>query len=255
VDEALDWLDRERAWLPGGDLVPSSQLLLTRALRLAGDPTAAEVADALITATAGRPSIHAAAVAERAHLAGDLGLHHEALRIRSARGLVLGCVDSLEAIAAILADQGDPGTAGVLSAAAARARAEHGYNGGTHNGGTHNGGTHNGGTHNGGTYNGDTYNGDMVAPDAMDLADAVALAQRARGPRRRPASGWASLTPTEESVVALAVQGLSNPDIAARLYIGRGTVNTHLSHVYAKLGVANRTDLTRLATLRAQEPP
>ena len=52
--------------------------------------------------------------------------------------------------------------------------------------------------------------------------------------------------------IALAAQGLSNPDIAARLYISRGTVKTHLAHVYAKLGVVNRTDLARLATLRDQ---
>lgn len=86
----------------------------------------------------------------------------------------------------------------------------------------------------------------------MNLPDAIALAQRSRGPRRRPATGWESLTPTENSVVELAVQGLSNPDIAARLYISRGTVKTHLAHIYAKLGAANRTDLTRLALLRDQ---
>ncbi|HEV3169503.1 MAG TPA: helix-turn-helix transcriptional regulator [Actinocrinis sp.] len=86
----------------------------------------------------------------------------------------------------------------------------------------------------------------------MDLPGAIALAQRARGPRRRPSTGWGSLTPTEQSVVELAAQGLSNPEIAARLYISRGTVKTHLAYVYAKLGAANRTDLTRLATLRDQ---
>ncbi|MFI6776174.1 helix-turn-helix transcriptional regulator [Nocardia sp. NPDC050412] len=38
-------------------------------------------------------------------------------------------------------------------------------------------------------------------------------------------SGWKSLTPTERSVVELAVSGLTNPAIAARLFISRGTVN------------------------------
>jgi DNA-binding NarL/FixJ family response regulator len=51
---------------------------------------------------------------------------------------------------------------------------------------------------------------------------------------------------TKRSVVELAVSGLSNPDIAARLFMSRGTVKTHLAHVYAKLGVANRTELARL---------
>ena len=37
--------------------------------------------------------------------------------------------------------------------------------------------------------------------------------------------------------------GLSNPEVGRRLFMSRGTVKTHLSHVYAKLGVANRTEL------------
>jgi len=91
----------------------------------------------------------------------------------------------------------------------------------------------------------------------MDVRAAVAYAAKARGPRRRPDAGWASLTPAELSVVELAVRGLSNVEIAARLFVGRGTVKTHLAHVYAKLQVANRTELARLATERrdaASEP-
>ena len=44
----------------------------------------------------------------------------------------------------------------------------------------------------------------------------------------------------------LAVDGLTNPEIGARLFMSRSTVKTHLSHVYAKLGVANRTELAAL---------
>jgi len=43
--------------------------------------------------------------------------------------------------------------------------------------------------------------------------------------------------------VRLVAEGLSNPEIGARLFMSRSTVKTHLSHVYAKLGVANRTEL------------
>jgi DNA-binding NarL/FixJ family response regulator len=44
------------------------------------------------------------------------------------------------------------------------------------------------------------------------------------------------------------VSGMTNPEIASRLFVSRATVKTHLSHVYAKLGVANRTELAALAT-------
>jgi DNA-binding NarL/FixJ family response regulator len=44
-------------------------------------------------------------------------------------------------------------------------------------------------------------------------------------------------------VVRLAVEGLNNPEIGAKLYMSRSTVKTHLSHVFAKVGVANRTEL------------
>jgi DNA-binding NarL/FixJ family response regulator len=47
------------------------------------------------------------------------------------------------------------------------------------------------------------------------------------------------------------VDGLTNPEIGTRLLMSRGTVKTHLSHVFAKLGVANRTEL---ATLASQQP-
>jgi DNA-binding CsgD family transcriptional regulator len=81
----------------------------------------------------------------------------------------------------------------------------------------------------------------------MSLAEAAAYASRARGSRRRPDDGWESLTPTEAEVVRLAVDGLTNPEIGARLFMSRSTVKTHLAHVYAKLGVANRTELAARA--------
>ncbi|MCU1448355.1 MAG: regulatory protein LuxR, partial [Acidimicrobiales bacterium] len=62
--------------------------------------------------------------------------------------------------------------------------------------------------------------------EALVLDDAVAYATRARGERRRPSSGWASLTPTETDVVRLVAEGLTNPDIAARLFVSRATVKT-----------------------------
>jgi len=84
---------------------------------------------------------------------------------------------------------------------------------------------------------------------ALPLTDAIAYARRGRGPRDRPPVGWASLTPVELDVARLAASGSSNPEIAARLFIARGTVKMHLSNAYRKLGVANRVELaTAIAT-------
>ena len=78
---------------------------------------------------------------------------------------------------------------------------------------------------------------------ALGLHELVAYVRRARGERRRPAFGWESLTPTESQVVELAAAGLSNRLIGEQLFISAGTVKVHLSHAYAKLDVANRTEL------------
>jgi predicted ATPase/DNA-binding CsgD family transcriptional regulator len=86
----------------------------------------------------------------------------------------------------------------------------------------------------------------------LSLAEAVAYAQRGRGEHADATHGWASLSPVERQVVELASQGLSNPDIARALFISRNTVKVYLSRAYAKLGVANRTELARLATRHSQ---
>jgi DNA-binding NarL/FixJ family response regulator len=80
----------------------------------------------------------------------------------------------------------------------------------------------------------------------------VAYAQRGRGEHADATYGWASLSPVERQVVELASQGLSNPDIAKELFISRNTVKVYLSRAYAKLGVANRTELALLVTRHSQ---
>ena len=82
----------------------------------------------------------------------------------------------------------------------------------------------------------------------LSLEEAVTYAQRGRGERAAATRGWASLSPTERQVVELASQGQSNPEIAGDLFMSRHTVKAHLAHAYIKLGVANRTELARLAT-------
>jgi predicted ATPase/DNA-binding CsgD family transcriptional regulator len=221
----------------------------------------------------GVPHLEADALDEQAHLAartGDPdaaeGRYHRALAIRVDHGFRTGMVDSLEALAALAApsalsdssvppsvpsDSGDPAVdpaAGAeavrLLAAADAARTAIGY-----------------------------ARAAVAEPDrqavlaalrdavgdegfaeawsagaALSLDEAVALVRRTRGTRRRPSTGWASLTPTELDVARCVVDGLSNPQIGDRLFMGRGTVKTHLSHIYAKLGIANRTELATLAS-------
>jgi DNA-binding CsgD family transcriptional regulator len=64
-----------------------------------------------------------------------------------------------------------------------------------------------------------------------------------RGPRRRPAHGWQSLTTTERSVSHLVAEGLTNREVAKRLHISPHTVNSHLRHAFEKLSVSNRAAL------------
>jgi DNA-binding NarL/FixJ family response regulator len=53
------------------------------------------------------------------------------------------------------------------------------------------------------------------------------------------------LTPAEERVAALVAEGRPNREVAAALYLSENTVESHLSHIYAKLGVRSRTELAR----------
>jgi DNA-binding CsgD family transcriptional regulator len=82
---------------------------------------------------------------------------------------------------------------------------------------------------------------------ALSVEEAIAYAQRGRGERKRPNSGWASLTPTELDVVRLVSEGLGNSDIATRLFVSPRTVQTHLTHVYTKLGLSSRVQLVQEA--------
>jgi DNA-binding CsgD family transcriptional regulator len=64
------------------------------------------------------------------------------------------------------------------------------------------------------------------------------------------------LTPGEGAVAELVAEGLRNSEVAAHLHLSVKTVENHLSHIYAKLGVRNRAGLARVVAekLRATEP-
>jgi DNA-binding CsgD family transcriptional regulator len=66
--------------------------------------------------------------------------------------------------------------------------------------------------------------------------------------------GWLALTDAELPVVRLAAEGRTNAEIAAALFLSRYTVETHLKHAFAKLGVESRAELAALAASQAGRP-
>jgi DNA-binding NarL/FixJ family response regulator len=76
---------------------------------------------------------------------------------------------------------------------------------------------------------------------------ALGIRRARRGRRQAPVHGWEALTPTERVIAGLVAQGRSNPDIAAELVLSRSTVQTHVSHILAKLGARSRADILRRA--------
>ncbi|WP_231983687.1 LuxR C-terminal-related transcriptional regulator [Mycobacterium sp. E2733] len=82
---------------------------------------------------------------------------------------------------------------------------------------------------------------------ALSIEEAVAYAQRGRGERKRAGSGWSSLTRAELDVVRLVSEGLGNKDVATRLFVSPRTVQAHLTHIYAKLGLTSRVQLAQEA--------
>jgi DNA-binding NarL/FixJ family response regulator len=85
-----------------------------------------------------------------------------------------------------------------------------------------------------------------AAADAADAAGVAFVARRLRrlqAPRNRPTHGWDSLTRSEWRIARLVGEGRSNPEIAAELVLSRRTVESHLSRIFTKLAVANRTEL------------
>ncbi|MFI7667875.1 AAA family ATPase [Nocardia sp. NPDC049526] len=84
---------------------------------------------------------------------------------------------------------------------------------------------------------------------SWDTARAVArmrpygIRRGVRGPRNRPKSGRSALTDTERKVAALVADGFSNSDIAAQMFLSRRTIQSHVSNILAKLGIASRRDI------------
>src|SRR5262249_46707701 len=77
---------------------------------------------------------------------------------------------------------------------------------------------------------------------------------RRRRVQRRPRTGWESLTATERRVAAMVAAGRTNPDISTELFLSRRTVQSHVSHILAKLGLASRVELAVAAYDRELDP-
>lgn len=254
LKEAERWL-RPEAWLTdrGADthIAAQARSALAAVLRQMGrrEEAGGILDGAMVLARRlGMPRVLADTLEQRAHLAADdpdraAVLHHEALALRVDHGLRTFAVDSLDALAALAARAGRLADAVRMVAASDRTRRETGCPPRPVREAAHNEAI--------AKVRAAACRGEFAAAResgaGRTLDEVVALVRRSRGARRRPSTGWASLTPTELDVVRLTAEGLTNPEIGARLFMSRGTVKTHLAHVYAKLGVANRTELATLA--------
>jgi predicted ATPase/DNA-binding CsgD family transcriptional regulator len=262
-DEALPWLRRAAEFdSPGADNWTAMRALPELAVvlhQLGRDDEAAaaaergvEMARRLGTPHAEAESLDALArVVAGADPARADGLAHDALRLRSQHGLRTHLADSLDSLARLGADRGDHAPAARLMGAADESRRRIGYPRPPADLPTD-----------------ASLREDLVAVlgeatfaalvgEGTDLGldQAVRYGSRGRGPRRRPAIGWHSLTATEREVAALVAEGLTNPQIAERLFVRPATVKTHVSHIFAKVGVSTRAELAALATRERDERP
>ncbi|MEV6908839.1 response regulator transcription factor [Amycolatopsis sp. NPDC051071] len=82
---------------------------------------------------------------------------------------------------------------------------------------------------------------------AAEVSDRLVAALDARTTGRAKVELPDGLTTREAEVLGLISRGLSNPEIAAELFIGESTVKSHINHAFAKISVRNRAEAVRYA--------
>lgn len=244
-----------------GQACPQALLGLGQLAQASGEPKRARdlFDQALATARATRNRRDTARalhdLATLARVQGDdaraTALHHEALELRHEIGDKVGLVESLESLAGLAVAAGRLEKAARLFGATQALRERHGYARSPAAVAL---------------YDADVASlGEGLGADEVEkawsqgaqlsMAEALDHAIKGKGPRARPPVGWASLTKTEWQIVALVDEDLTNKQIAARLLISPRTVQSHLAHIFAKLGVHSRRELSRLASTNAGADP
>jgi DNA-binding CsgD family transcriptional regulator len=71
---------------------------------------------------------------------------------------------------------------------------------------------------------------------------------------RPDTTALATLTKAERVLAALVAKGMTNRQVAERLFISRHTVDAHLRHIFSKLGINSRVGLAHLVALRTLTP-
>jgi DNA-binding NarL/FixJ family response regulator len=84
---------------------------------------------------------------------------------------------------------------------------------------------------------------------------AALLRRLGHGPHPHPAADPIPLTPREREVATLLAEGLSNGEIARRLYISTKTASVHVSNILAKLNMTSRTEVATWAVRTGLVPP
>ena len=82
----------------------------------------------------------------------------------------------------------------------------------------------------------------------VPLRESSAKNRPSRKKRARQSFGWASLSASQLGIAELVASGLTNQEVAARLYLSRHTIDFHLREIYSKLGIDSRVKLARLVS-------